>query len=384
MQNRNKEKNTLPIKEEPLPSKDTPLPSKEEPLFEEALSEKLPEKKVFTNPVRKVKDEVKPEKSITLFDEEGDDLFKDDFLGSVSTKKLTSNLFDSDSDDDFAAKKTKQIKPEKSKIKGLFDQDSDNKLLFVDDDDKDKSKDGDLFNINTKKSEQEVITIESHSTPPPDVDISTDKSNQPNPVFHVDLFSSTPPPLDDDWDVNVDNIEENVPYEYPTFNTRSNLFDNEPPSLTLNETSGIVKDLSERTDNSFLPHASSTRRFSSENQEQYSTAYLVTKSSLNSLILDTIPEPIDRIFDTNSKVNVTPSGISSELYNSKESNQSVPVLEDDLFKRNTTTNNENSSERKLLEKDVFDERDESIVSVKDMWKGLKQEASPENVKKGAI
>lgn len=69
-------------------------------------------------------------------------------------------------------------------------------------------------------------------------------SDQPPPV--VNLFGSTPPPVDDDdWDTKSDNFsdtEDFVSYRGQENSQRSNLFDNEPPSLNGYESSGIERD----------------------------------------------------------------------------------------------------------------------------------------------
>lgn len=235
--------------------------------------------------------------AVNLF-EDDTDLFKEDFLSSTSNKKFSSNLFDSD-DDEFLAKPFKDEK-------GLFDNEV-VKSIFNDEDDKTIN-----FNINTNVMEQEVIN--SVNQPPPDLQ-NTNRS-----AFQVDLFSSTPPPLDNDWD---------LPDEDST-----SLFENQTPSLNFNfnQTSGIVKDMSTNLeqDVSFKPSASSTRRHSSEIYE-YSSDYFLTKNSLNPPPLDTILEPVEANFnEKDSCVDITPSGVSDQLYSELSSNKS-PVIDDCVF-----------------------------------------------------
>lgn len=62
----------------------------------------------------------------------------------------------------------------------------------------------------------------------------------------VSLLDVVPPPVDcDDWDTKSDSLsdqEDLLSYQEEENLTRSSVFDNEPPSLTQNESSGIVKD----------------------------------------------------------------------------------------------------------------------------------------------
>lgn len=330
---------TRSIKPEISTTKPETLPSKLEPLTKQPQTSVTKEETISNQETVKSNDnylsplkEQNPIKSTSLFDGDVEDLFKDDFLTNVATKKFTSNLFDSDSDDEFYTKPKKMDKQSGSKVQSLFDND---KLSFLDDN---KNDTDDLFNINTKNSEQEVITNERNTSPPPDLgaNLINDKSNsnRSNQIFHVDLFSDTPPPLDDDWDVNVDNLEENAPYEYSTINTRSTLFDNEPPSLTFNENeSGIVKDTSEYNDSSFLPHASSTKQPLSDNQEQFSKDYFLTRNSLNSATtFDNVPELVDKLFDSTTKIDITPSGVIDQLYSSEEQSNDISINDDDGLK----------------------------------------------------
>lgn len=61
----------------------------------------------------------------------------------------------------------------------------------------------------------------------------------------INLFGSTPPPDEDDWDtksVQSSDNEDQFSYRIDYNAAGSSLFDDEPPSLGPNESSGIVRD----------------------------------------------------------------------------------------------------------------------------------------------
>ncbi|VEN44424.1 unnamed protein product [Callosobruchus maculatus] len=108
----------------------------------------------------------------------------------------------------------------------------------------------------------------------------------------ISLYSSAPPSDDeDDWDTRSDNMsdtEEYRPYSIDDNVSRSSLFDNEPPSLNPNESSGIVRDQNvtrvDSDDSSFYPHASSSKRFSSDifAEQQSQDKLFLTGSTIHS------------------------------------------------------------------------------------------------------
>lgn len=70
------------------------------------------------------------------------------------------------------------------------------------------------------------------------------KEKTENPV--ISIFDSIPPPDDcEDWDTKSDSLsdtEDFLPYQAQETFSRSSVFDDEPPSLGPNESSGIVRD----------------------------------------------------------------------------------------------------------------------------------------------
>nr|CAI5856430.1 unnamed protein product [Callosobruchus analis] len=116
----------------------------------------------------------------------------------------------------------------------------------------------------------------------------------------ISLYSSAPPSDDeDDWDTRSDNIsdtDEYRPYSIDDNVSRSSLFDNEPPSLNPNESSGIVRDQNvtrvDSDDSSFYPHASSSKRFSSDifADQQSQDKLFVTGSTNNSNVFPSSTE----------------------------------------------------------------------------------------------
>ncbi|CAH1962932.1 unnamed protein product [Acanthoscelides obtectus] len=116
----------------------------------------------------------------------------------------------------------------------------------------------------------------------------------------ISLFSSAPPSDDeDDWDTKSDNVSDNDdyrPYSIDDNGSRSSLFDNEPPSLNPNESSGIVRDQNvtrvDSDDSSFYPHASSSKRFSSDifAEQQSQDKLFVTGSTTESSVFPSSAE----------------------------------------------------------------------------------------------
>lgn len=150
----------------------------------------------------------------------------------------------------------------------------------------------------------------------------SDSANIP-PLSNV--FDSNPSELD--WDTQSDNVFEDgglFDDVQEISSQRSGLFDSEPPSLFF-ESSGIVRDISTRVgnDESFSPHATSSRRFSTDifNDQQSNDSFFVTKnkSQFESHVqsnLEIIPESsYTQDGDVSeSNLEITPSGEIDSLY----------------------------------------------------------------------
>lgn len=97
---------------------------------------------------------------------------------------------------------------------------------------------------NQQNTELEAETVPQSQTinPKPETSNATDKSQSRS---GINLFGSSPPPDDEDWDTksaqSSDN-EDQFSYRIDYNAARSSLFDNEPPSLGPNDSSGIVRD----------------------------------------------------------------------------------------------------------------------------------------------
>ncbi|KAJ8978797.1 hypothetical protein NQ317_015522 [Molorchus minor] len=185
----------------------------------------------------------------------------------------------------------------------LFDDGHDKVDIVVDD----------LFGTNPTKSEPKST--------PPDASIVTRRSEG------VNLFGTTPPPDDDIWDTKSDNFsdgEDQFSYRFDSNAGGSSLFDNEPPFLGPDESSGIVRDHNitrvDTDDSSFYPYASSSRRLSSDifSEQQSQDRLFVTNSKTESI--NVAPPQLDIIHEDPkvSYVDITPSGNLDDLDDSKE------------------------------------------------------------------
>ncbi|KAG5900057.1 hypothetical protein JTB14_016031 [Gonioctena quinquepunctata] len=146
---------------------------------------------------------------------------------------------------------------------------------------------------------------------------STEHSEPREEKVTVRLFDSSPPPDDNyDWDTKSDNFsdaEDYTPYSVDENLQRASLFDDEPPSLGPNESSGIVGDNSTRTDtddSSFYPYASSSRRLSSDisREQQSQDSFFDTKNKSESAALEPSLE-----YSEITTIDVTPSGCLEDL-----------------------------------------------------------------------
>ncbi|CAH1099543.1 unnamed protein product [Psylliodes chrysocephalus] len=209
-------------------------------------------------------------------------------------------------------------------------------------------------------------TDESVSTEVPIIKFATSStSDQPPPV--VNLFGSTPPPVDDDdWDTKSDNFsdtEDFVSYRGQENSQRSNLFDNEPPSLNGYESSGIERDHRntriDTLESSFTPYASSSRRLSSDifSDQQSQDSFFLTKnkaeSTANRSHLEIITEDSKM-----STIDVTPSG---ELEESTTS-EVTPSKNDSALSNNVFLNDsvlEKGDKEKSFPEDVKDKKKEN-------------------------
>nr|XP_023017779.1 WASH complex subunit 2 isoform X2 [Leptinotarsa decemlineata] len=172
-----------------------------------------------------------------------------------------------------------------------------------------------LFDTEQEQQSSGLENVVSHLSPKEETTPRYDSEQKEDKVI-VRLFDSTPPPDDDDgdWDTKSDNFSDSD--DYTSYRAdenlqRSNLFDDEPPSLGPNDSSGIVRDHSTRVytdDSSFYPYASSSRRLSSDifSEQQYQDSLFVTKSGADSA---TVPSNLDIIQEVSniSTVNITPS-----------------------------------------------------------------------------
>ncbi|CAG9770116.1 unnamed protein product [Ceutorhynchus assimilis] len=174
------------------------------------------------------------------------------------------------------------------------------------------------------KSEKEKITKHEPSEPPP-----VPQSFSIPPL--IDLFDPTPPPVD--WDASSDNSGESDTFSltdgildrtsYNQSQPSSNLFDEAPPRWDvhdLNYSSGIARDLNvtrvEADDSSFNPHASSSRRLSSDifNEQQSQDSFFVTKNHTENAQTSNLQKIAETPDESISKIeNLTPSGNLEDL-----------------------------------------------------------------------
>ncbi|KAF5286996.1 hypothetical protein FQA39_LY16110 [Lamprigera yunnana] len=186
-----------------------------------------------------------------------------------------------------------------------------------------------LFDDDDKSDES--LSDSLFATPKRKINENANKSESKNEHNIPPLFDINPPELDDNWDSRLENnlfddnlgLFDNIP---EMSSRRSGLFDSEPPSLFF-ESSGIIRDISTRVgnDESFSPHASSSRRFSSDifNEQQSNDSFFVTKNKSHvdtHSTLHIIPEVASEI--TQSSFEITPSGKEDELFT--ESSVGVP------------------------------------------------------------
>ncbi|CAG9820659.1 unnamed protein product [Phaedon cochleariae] len=298
---------------------------------------------------------------ISLFDDDDDELFKDDLFSDVTPKKPAFNLFDDldNSTISFTPKSDNlgNTKNEGGKYENRkhINSDKSSNIIFGDGNKKQRTvpkseetinqqkiseeiekhddsvtnnviKNMSISNSNdpsgqqlveaaeNEKSESKYILIApsfdddnqngfendakiDETSPPGKADhcertLKPDSKLEANMTPTIRLFDSTPPPDDDgDWDSKSDNFsytEDFTPYQIEGNLDRSSLFDNEPPSLDANESSGIVRDQNttraDTDDSSFCPHASSSRRLSSDifSDQQSQDSFFITKSRMDS------------------------------------------------------------------------------------------------------
>nr|CAH7769666.1 unnamed protein product [Callosobruchus chinensis] len=150
----------------------------------------------------------------------------------------------------------------------------------------------------SKAAEPKVDTLFEPQSSNAILSSTKEEPKEQKPV--ISLYSSAPPSDDeDDWDTRSDNMsdtDEYRPYSIDDNVSRSSLFDNEPPSLNPNESSGIVRDQNvtrlDSDDSSFYPHASSSKRFSSDifAEQQSQDKLFVTGSTIHSNVFPSSTE----------------------------------------------------------------------------------------------
>ncbi|KAB0791810.1 hypothetical protein PPYR_03610 [Photinus pyralis] len=216
------------------------------------------------------------------------------------------SLFDDDEEDDERALFEKDLF---STITSFEDS-----LTKITDAPRSKSK---LFDEGDDLFATPVVNEPKYPTP-----AESDSGNIP-PLPNV--FDSNPSELD--WDTQSDNVFEDgglFDNVQEISSQRSGLFDSEPPSLFF-ESSGIVRDISTRVgnDESFSPHATSSRRFSTDifSDQQSNDSFFVTKNKSQfephvQSNLEIIPETsYTQDGDVSeSNLEITPSGEIDSLY----------------------------------------------------------------------
>ncbi|XP_018568410.1 WASH complex subunit 2 [Anoplophora glabripennis] len=354
------DKNVTEQKPEAKPKKTLDLFAAEEDLFG-----------IIPKPVENVdktvteqENDLKPKKTLDLFSAKEEDLFGikpssseqllrdnteiDDITKETEGSKRTVGIND---EVDKGATKTVENLPQRQVIgaeklssseqkttKGLFDESlekDDSEDLFKQVNVKKEQEKTDLFEDQTseiaKNTAQNQKNVKSDPKEAPQSQMVNSEPGTSNVVEKsetrttINLFGSSPPPDDDDWDtksVPSSDNEDQFSFRIDYNTAGSSLFDNEPPSLGPNESSGIVRDENVTrvdTDESFFnPYASSSRRLSSDvfSDQQSQDSFFVTKNKTESV---SVVPPLDKIPEVSkfSNLDITPSGNLEDLEDSK-------------------------------------------------------------------
>ncbi|KAK9876356.1 hypothetical protein WA026_012665 [Henosepilachna vigintioctopunctata] len=178
-------------------------------------------------------------------------------------------------------------------------------------------------------------------------------------IPQVNFFDSTPP-RDDGWDNNAANIFDDVgPYGIDDFQSRpSSLFDSEPPSLFLNDSSTVAQDILENRIDSvkyFDPNLTSSRRLSSDifsdtDDDSNKVSKNIEYSDIliaNSWTTDSIPGIPD--FSSESNTDLTAIGSFDYIHSSA----SVNPAGEEIYPK--SINREQSKESFKVDVDTPDE-----------------------------